>query len=43
MNIGDVMTRNPKVVHPDATVKAAADLMRDLGVGALPVCDGERI
>ena len=41
--IGDVMTRKPRVIQPDATVADAAALMRRLDVGALPVCDGSRL
>ena len=41
--IGDVMTRKPRVIQPDATVADAATLMRRLNVGALPVCDGSRL
>jgi CBS domain-containing protein len=41
--IGDVMTRRPRVIQPDATVADAAGLMRQLNIGALPVCDGARL
>jgi len=41
--IGDVMTRKPRVIQPDATVADAAAMMRQLNVGALPVCDGSRL
>ena len=41
--IGDVMTRQPRVIQPDATVADAAAMMRRLDVGALPVCDGTRL
>jgi len=37
------MTRGAQVVHPDSTVQKAAQLMKDLDVGPLPVCDGQRI
>ena len=43
MKISEVMTRNPEVVRPDATVEEAARKMGELNVGALPVCDGERL
>src|ERR1043165_3810264 len=43
MKISEVMTRNPEVVRPDATVQEAARKMDALNVGALPVCDGERL
>jgi CBS domain-containing protein len=41
--IGEVMTRRPRVIQPDATVADAAALMRQLNIGALPVCDGARL
>src|SRR5690349_4542750 len=39
----DVMTRHVEVIPPDATLKDAAAKMADLDVGAIPVCDGERL
>lgn len=36
----DIMTPDPAVVTPDATVSEAAALMRDRDVGFLPVVDG---
>ncbi|MBA2446743.1 MAG: CBS domain-containing protein [Chloroflexi bacterium] len=41
--VRDVMTRKPEVVSPDAKIAEVARKMRDLDVGALPVCDGERL
>jgi CBS domain-containing protein len=41
--IADVMTRRPRTIHPNATVADAAALMRQLDVGALPICDGSRL
>jgi CBS domain-containing protein len=41
--IADVMTRQPRVIQPDATVADAAAMMRRLDVGAIPVCDGTRL
>jgi CBS domain-containing protein len=43
MQLKDVMTSNVEVVHPDAVVQDAAKKMRDLDVGSLPVCDGQRL
>lgn len=43
MQIKDVMTRDVVVVSPDATVAEAADQMKSLEVGRLPVCDGDRL
>jgi CBS domain-containing protein len=39
----DVMTRHPRTVRPDGTVAEAASMMRSLGIGSLPVCDGSRL
>jgi CBS domain-containing protein len=38
--IQDVMTRDVTSVSPEDTVRRAAQLMKDLDIGALPVCDG---
>lgn len=41
--VSEVMTRNVQYVSPQETVQHAAQLMDDLNVGVLPVCDGERL
>lgn len=41
--VSEVMTRNVQFVSPQETLQHAAQLMDDLNVGALPVCDGERL
>jgi CBS-domain-containing membrane protein len=41
--IRDVMTRDVRTVHPDTTLRVAAQCMDELNVGVLPVCDGERL
>ena len=41
--ISEVMTRNVRVVSPDDTLQAAAQVMDELNVGAVPVCTGERL
>ncbi|GEP60823.1 CBS domain-containing protein [Reyranella soli] len=43
MRAGDVMTRDVVTVRPDAMIREAAQMMDDLNVGALPVCDGRRL
>src|SRR5687767_6570578 len=43
MKIGEVMSRDVQVLHPQASLRAAAEQMRALDVGAIPVCDGERL
>lgn len=37
------MTPDARSVSPDASLAAAARLMRDLNVGSLPVCDNDRV
>ena len=37
--ISDFMTRNVQVVRPDESLRRAAQVMDELNVGALPVCD----
>jgi len=41
--ISQIMTRDVSVVSPDDKLLRAAQLMRDLDVGALPVCNGKRL
>lgn len=43
MHIRDIMTDNVEVVDPNATLQKAAQMMKDLDVGSLPVCDGEKL
>jgi CBS domain-containing protein len=43
MQIREIMTEAPEIVRSDATAMEAAEKMRELNVGALPVCDGERL
>ena len=39
LKISDFMTRNVQVVRPDETLQRAAQVMDELNVGSLPVCD----
>src|SRR5207237_3621154 len=43
MKISDVMTRDPQVVGPDEPIQAVARRMKELDVGVMPVCNGDRI
>ena len=43
MKLKDAMTTQVEVVRPDASIQEAAQKMRALDVGALPVCDGQRL
>jgi CBS domain-containing protein len=37
------MTRRVEVIRPDSTLQEAAEKMKDLDVGPLPVCEGDRL
>jgi CBS domain-containing protein len=39
----DVMTRGVRTMKPADSIQFAAQTMNELDVGALPVCDGERL
>ncbi len=41
--INDIMTRQVSVIQLSESVQTAAQRMRDLDVGVLPVCDGETL
>jgi CBS domain-containing protein len=41
--IADVMTRDVLSVSPQETVQRAAQIMDEMNIGALPVCDGQRL
>jgi len=41
--VRNIMSTDLEVVRPEATIKEAAELMRRVDIGVLPVCDGERL
>ncbi|SJZ86594.1 CBS domain-containing protein [Enhydrobacter aerosaccus] len=43
MQVSEIMTRGVETVAPDASLQQAASAMEALGVGSLPVCDGQRL
>ena len=43
MRINEIMTRHVEVVHPEATLREAAQKMAALDVGPLPVCKGDEL
>jgi CBS domain-containing protein len=43
MQIREVMTQGAEIIPLDAAAVEAAAKMRELDVGSLPVCDGERV
>lgn len=43
MKINEIITREPEVIRPDAFLVDAAQKMKSLDIGMLPVCDGDRL
>jgi len=43
VTLEEIMTRNAQVIAPDANLQEAARMMKNLDVGGLPVCDGEKL
>ena len=43
MRASEVMTRNVAVLAPHATVREAAQMMEQLNIGSVPVCDGRKL
>jgi CBS domain-containing protein len=41
--VSEVMTRNVRFVTPQENLQRAAQMMDELNVGALPVCDGDQL
>lgn len=43
MLVKDIMSRDIQVTQPHSTLQEAAEIMKALDVGPLPVCDGDRL
>jgi CBS domain-containing protein len=43
MQVSQILTRDVETIRPDTTVKEAAQRMRSMDVGSLPVCDGRNL
>lgn len=43
MQVQDIMTRNVELITPNTTIREAARLMREDGIGALPVRENDRL
>jgi CBS domain-containing protein len=43
MLLREIMTTDVEVIRPETCVNQAAQKMRSLDIGALPVCEGERL
>jgi CBS domain-containing protein len=43
MKVKEVMTKLVEFVRPETTVQEAAGKMKDLNVGPIPVCEGDKV
>src|SRR5438105_2986676 len=43
MQVNEVMTRDAECTRPEATLQEAAERMKALDVGSLPVCDNDHL
>ena len=43
MKVSEVTTRNAECTRPEATLQEAAERMKALDVGSLPVCDNDQL
>jgi CBS domain-containing protein len=43
MQVSEIITRDVETILPTATIREAAQRMRSMDVGSLPVCDGTRL
>ena len=41
MQVKEVMTRDVKCIKPDTTLQEAAEMMKAMNIGTLPVCDND--
>ena len=41
--VNEIMSTDVQIIAPGATLQAAAQMMLDLDVGALPVCEGTKL
>lgn len=43
MKIKDVMNATVETIEPDATLRVAAQKMKEFNIGSLPVCEGDKV
>jgi CBS domain-containing protein len=43
MQLRDIMSADVEVIAPEASIREAAEKMKDLDVGPLPVCNGDKL
>ena len=41
--VSEIMSTDVQVIEPEETIQRAAQIMQDLDVGALPVCNGKQL
>lgn len=43
MQLKEIMTKDVEVLHPEIPIQEAAEMMKELDIGSLPICDGRRL
>jgi len=43
MKVNEIITHDPEVIRPETILIEAAQKMKSLDIGMLPVCDGDRL
>jgi CBS domain-containing protein len=43
MQVSEILTQDVETIAPDATIQEAAQRLRSLDVGSMPICDGRRL
>jgi len=43
MKVSEIMTRHVECINPDTSVKDAAEKMKSLDIGFLPICENDRL
>ena len=43
MKVNEIITHDPEVIRPETALIEAAQKMKSLNIGMLPVCDGDRL
>ena len=43
MKINEIITHDPEVIRPETALIEAAQKMKSMDIGMLPVCDGDRL
>lgn len=43
MKVGEVMSKNIAAVNPDTPVEDIAKVMKDMNIGSVPVCEGDKV